>query len=650
VTRSPGEKEHVRLDSSGSRATRLGQIPSEVLVNNTKRVGWFTLALASLSCMAGPGCAPQAGTQLQQTIDQAVREFQPEWQPQAREIDKLLILIVPLAEHAGHPNDLDRLNLLTAEYFYHLVRGGNGIPAIYRIDADLLPSPDTLDRTDLACTASAAKCDLCIILAPIKGSEAISAPSSWKKAAKAVPEYMLRSAASDPLSSSFAEAVAGAMAADLGPPDIIHGLNAPAIDIRLPAMPHTAGRFAPPPHRLMAERLYKAVAAFAASRREALLASRSTRWPQSAPSAIDLGAVRPVRPETERIAAIRRNLWPSGDLPAEHAAWFCAMFRRTSLTDNTTVYFEPHVSVGSDAVVLRGATTVPALARTLEAALNRAGIDRIRNEMRSLPEDGRLDGRRFAIVTISTVRTYSIPSDLGNVQTQLLYGELLWLLDHRDGWYLAHAGDGYWGWVRQEAIRVIDEQQFDSSLNAPQAAALRTIDVNGCRIPAGARLPLAGRTPSSRSLQTPTGQVVTVPAGSVRVIDDFAITRPRIAPALQMLYIPYVFGARSPLGLDCSGMVNNLFDRGGLPIARDAAQQFVSGKLVATRWHRDSIRPGDRIYFIDNYGKIFHTGIAITPTHFIHSSPPAVQISSLRKGDRLYEENWDRCFVAAKRP
>jgi cell wall-associated NlpC family hydrolase len=326
------------------------------------------------------------------------------------------------------------------------------------------------------------------------------------------------------------------------------------------------------------------------------------------------------------------------------------MFRRTSLTDTTTIYFDPQVSIEADGVVLRGATMAPALARTLEAALKRAGIDKVRNEMRSLPEEGLLDGQRFATVTVSTVRTYSTPSDLSNVQTQLLYGELLWLLDYRDGWYLAHASDGYWGWVRQEAVRVIDAAQFESSLNARQAAVLQTIEIDGIRIPAGARLPLVGNTLAGRSLRMPTGKTATVPTQAVRVIDDFAMTRLRILPALQMLYIPYVFGARSPLGLDCSGMVNNLFDRGGLPIARDATQQFVSGKLVATRWHRETIRPGDRLYFLDNYGKIFHTGIAITPTHFIHCSTPAVQISSLRKGDRLYEESWDRCFVGAKRP
>ncbi len=602
------------------------------------RVKVLRLLALSLS-FVGLGCAGRAETRVQKVVDQAIREFEPEWLPPRGEIRNLVVLIVPLTHQAGRPDDADRLGLLTAGYFYHMVRGGSGTPAIYRADADLLPSSDTLDRADLARTASAAKCDLCIILEPPdkKGSEAISGDH-------------VSAASAEPLSQSFAEAVGSAVAARVGPAKPIDGLNTPAIRLRLTALAPAASRFAPPPHRLMAERLYRAIASFAAGRSESLLASRSIRWPQTAPSAIDLGAVRPIRPEGEKIASICRSIWPSSDLPLERVTWFCAMFRRTCLTDTTTVYFDPQVSIEADEVVLRGATMAPALARTLEAALKRAGIAKVRNEMRSLPEEGLLDGQRFAAVTVSTARTYSVPSDLGGVQTQLLYGELLWLLDYRDGWYLTHAGDGYWGWVREEAIRVIDAQQFESSLNTRQAAFVRTVETDGQRIPAGARLPLVGNTLLGCSLRLPTGETATVPPRAVRVIDDFTTTRPRILAALQMLYVPYVFGARSPLGLDCSGMVNNLFDRGGLPIARDATQQFVSGKLTATRWHRDTIRPGDRLYFLDNYGKIFHTGIAVTPTHFIHSSPPAVQISSLRKGDRLYEENWDRAFVAAKRP
>ena len=39
----------------------------------------------------------------------------------------------------------------------------------------------------------------------------------------------------------------------------------------------------------------------------------------------------------------------------------------------------------------------------------------------------------------------------------------------------------------------------------------------------------------------------------------------------------------------------------------------------------------------------------LNETHFVHCSPPEVQISSLRKGDRLYNPHWDETFFCVKR-
>jgi len=137
---------------------------------------------------------------------------------------------------------------------------------------------------------------------------------------------------------------------------------------------------------------------------------------------------------------------------------------------------------------------------------------------------------------------------------------------------------------------------------------------------------------------------------SVRSVENARAAEARLTGALALLYTPYVYGARSPIGLDCSGMVAYLSELTGQAPARDAAQQALSGRLVATRWYREGIRAGDLLYFIDEGGKIFHTGVALNATHFIHASPPEVQISSLRPGERLYNPHWDHTFFIAKRP
>lgn len=73
-----------------------------------------------------------------------------------------------------------------------------------------------------------------------------------------------------------------------------------------------------------------------------------------------------------------------------------------------------------------------------------------------------------------------------------------------------------------------------------------------------------------------------------------------VATALEYLTVPgNVFGGRSPLGLDCSGLVGVSYSSVGLVLPRDANQQAIVGKLVATPWYLDGLRPGDALFFID---------------------------------------------------
>lgn len=326
------------------------------------------------------------------------------------------------------------------------------------------------------------------------------------------------------------------------------------------------------------------------------------------------------------------------------------MYRRIALSDRTAIYFEPQVTQEEGKVVLRGATTIPLFVEGLITALRGVGIEDVRDEIRVLPEAADLGDRAFGACIAPMARTFVHPDEASGPQTQLLFGEPVFLLDRRDGHFLLQGGDGYWGWVREEAIRPMTRREFRQYTAPQQAVLLRDVRHGDGWVRRGTRLPLVSSQNGTCTLATPDGKTLRAESADVHVADhDWAMDR-RVSAALKMLYTPYVFGARSPVGLDCSGLIENLIEQEGGAAARDAAQQFLSGKLVATRWYRDDLRPGDRVYFGNETGKISHTGLMISSTHFIHSSPPEVQISSLQKGDRLYSQHWDECFLGAKRP
>jgi cell wall-associated NlpC family hydrolase len=123
-----------------------------------------------------------------------------------------------------------------------------------------------------------------------------------------------------------------------------------------------------------------------------------------------------------------------------------------------------------------------------------------------------------------------------------------------------------------------------------------------------------------------------------------------IGIAETLLGRPYVFGGRSALGTDCSGLVSDAYAALGHMLPRDARQQVLVGKLVATRWHRTALRPGDTLFFIDSTGRVIHTGLALGGSRFIHQCPPEVQVSSFDPADPLYSETCDRAFIFGRRP
>ncbi|MTI28029.1 C40 family peptidase [Fulvivirga kasyanovii] len=85
----------------------------------------------------------------------------------------------------------------------------------------------------------------------------------------------------------------------------------------------------------------------------------------------------------------------------------------------------------------------------------------------------------------------------------------------------------------------------------------------------------------------------------------------------KYLNAPYAWGGRSPFGIDCSGLVQNVYRICGYALPRDASQQVRSGVAVPSL---EEVMPGDLAFFSGINGNITHVGIVLEDNQIIHAS------------------------------
>ncbi len=422
-------------------------------------------------------------------------------------------------------------------------------------------------------------------------------------------------------------------------------------------------------HRDVAIALYAALADALPRQREAFEAVRAQRGSaaSSAPTTPLAAADGPEPDSAARVPTRLRQavteLWRSAT-PPQHVSdgqWLLEQYFRRVLTDRTFFHVRTAVERDGDAWVIRGATNFDHLRHAATLVLREAGCREVRNEVALLPDE-RLGSNCFGVIREPTAMSWAEPRAGAGVQTQLLLGEPLFLLDASpDGDYLlAHGADGYVGWVRSEVVTRLDASAFTTWLNAPSRVLRDEFLLDGLRLPAGAALPRADEpehTDGPVRLRLPphaTGagerQFVSVPAGQLADPPVGRAGTQAARMALGFLATPYVFGGRSRLGLDCSGLTGISYATCGVVLPRDARQQVLVGRLVATSWAREGLLPGDLLFFCDESGSVIHTGVALGAGRFVHAAPPEVHISSLDPNDPVYDETWARAFAFARRP
>ncbi len=253
----------------------------------------------------------------------------------------------------------------------------------------------------------------------------------------------------------------------------------------------------------------------------------------------------------------------------------------------------------------------------------------------------------------------SEPHYLAERKTQALFGETVTILEERAGYLLVEQSDGYEGWAAHGALTEIADNSSEN-----EQVLLVTDPVTAVYDESGEQAPPYFLTYGS--VVKPTHQANrSDPEGELTEIENpqrgsLWIESVAISPKLEsksfehtvladsilnatreFLGVPYLWGGRSALGLDCSALAQLVYGFHGITLPRDSCDQRGIGQEVS----RTDLQPADLVF---SEG---HIVIYLGDSAFIHASlgEGGVAINSYDPTSTVYRADLDRDYLIARR-
>lgn len=213
---------------------------------------------------------------------------------------------------------------------------------------------------------------------------------------------------------------------------------------------------------------------------------------------------------------------------------------------------------------------------------------------------------QYAICNLGIVPLRAEPVHTSEMLSQLLYGETFQVLEEKARWSrIRTAFEGLEAWIENNQYKKISEEDYQKINGESMHLCADLVEfVSGeeqlIPIPMGAVLNGSNLLQHQHSGNTTSGK------------------QPKeklLEAAFLYLNAPYLWGGKSPFGIDAGALTQMVYKLNGYSLLRTPAEQAQQGESLS---FIEESEPGDLAFFDDAEGVINHVGIMMSDNYIIH--------------------------------
>jgi hypothetical protein len=196
----------------------------------------------------------------------------------------------------------------------------------------------------------------------------------------------------------------------------------------------------------------------------------------------------------------------------------------------------------------------------------------------------------------------------------VLFGECFEITESTKNWMKIKLNDdGYEGWIDSKQARIISEEHYLQVIQSPIILNNDLVEYIAAKDNVLIPITLGSSLSFLNFPEINTSNYIFEGMKS-------SVVQPKselIPTAFLYLNAPYLWGGKTPFGIDCSGFTQMVYKLNGYSLLRDASQQATMGEPLS---FIEESEPGDLAFFDNDEGRIIHVGIIMNDNYIIHAS------------------------------